>query len=339
MLHRLVIFILLATTNLAMAAATDDATAPILSPDIRTQGKPYPEYSVPIAEQMENASNPTKPLWPWSLPFLAQRVIDKGFKLPRPYGINLIYYHQIQAIDVSDLQVGFTDSSPYNDINFIDFGGAQIQNTTWQAKIDAWVLPFLDVFAIVGTVQGDGQVPISIANKDLYDFFIPGLCSGGSPPNFCNGYITGTAPAHYTGNNAGVGILLASGYKNFFFAMPISYVITDVNVSTTNITALNMTPRIGYNYSTTFSGKFGFYVGANYLDSRGTLTGSYILPMTGTQIGHDVTVRYQLREKPVDKWNTIFGMNWELSDLWSVVLEIGDSKNRTSETVNFGYRF
>lgn len=320
----------------SIGTAVESDLPPLLT---NTRGKPYPEYIPPTtAEKMEDETNPNKPLWPWSLPIWGQKVLDKGIQLPRPYGLGLVFYHQEQAINIHDLEVAFGNED-LRPIDFIDFGHTKVDNTTWQLKLDAWVLPFLNVFGIFGAIKGTGEVPISIASKDVYEYFIPGICSGGSPPNFCNGYISAVAPIDYHGNNVGIGILIAGAYKNFFFAMPATYVVTDINVSDTNITAVNVTPRIGYSIVTNFNGKFGPYIGANYLDAKGYLTGTYTLPLAGTPIGRDVEVRYKLRESPVDKWNFMFGMNWQLSDLWSIAAEVGISKNRTSQTFNFGYRF
>lgn len=276
--------------------------------------------------------------WPWALPFLAQKAVDTGHTLPRPYGLSLVYYYQDQAINISDLEVGFGDGDTLHPVTFIDFGGARIQNQTMQLKIDAWVLPFLNFFGITGIATGNGSIPISIQYKDLYDFFVPGLCSGGSPPAFCQGYITANAPAKFHGYDFGMGILLVAGYKDFFFAMPATYVVTDVNVSVTNITAINVTPRVGYNF-TTKHGKLGIYAGANYLDAKGTLEGTYVLPLAATAIGHDVTVRYKLRETPVDRWNGIAGANWEISPFWSISSDLSLSKNRESITFVFAKRF
>ncbi|WP_413288188.1 hypothetical protein [Bdellovibrio sp. HCB337] len=276
--------------------------------------------------------------WPWKLPFLAQKAVDTDHTLPRPYGLSWVYYYQDQAINVEDLQVAFDPSEPLRDITFIDFGGARVQNHTLQLKLDAWVLPFFNVFGILGGATGKGTIPISIKYKDLFDFFVPGACAGGSPPAFCEGYITAAAPADYNGYDFGVGFLLAAGYKDFFFAMPATYVVTDINVSTTNITAINVTPRLGYSLSTEY-GKLGLYLGANYLDARGVLTGTYLLPLSATAIGRDVSVQFKLRESPVALWNGIGGFNWEISPFWSITSELSLNKDRQSITFVFANRF
>ncbi|MNL28390.1 hypothetical protein D3C87_1500300 [compost metagenome] len=133
---------------------------------------------------------------------------------------------------------------------------------------------------------------------------------------------------------------MATAYNDWFFAAPFTYVITNINVSDDDIRATSFIPRVGYNLRTAKSGKFGFYLGANYLDTTVHLTGSYSLPLaTDPNVGQDVEVRYDLAQHPLDKWNTLLGINWELNETWSVILEAGFSTNKENQTVNFAYRF
>jgi hypothetical protein len=278
--------------------------------------------------------------WEWSLPIFAQRVLDKGFNLPRPYGISLIYGNLTQGFDIDHLKVAFSETADLKSVDFIDFHDTQVSNSTWQLKLDAWLFPFLNLFGIIGQIQGTGSVPLTMAYKDIYNFVLPGNpCSVASPPAFCEGYINANAPIKFNGYSVGLGIILAGGYQNWFFAMPVTYVESDVNVSDTNTHALNITPRLGYNVKTNFHGKFGFYLGVNYFDAAVTLSGTYTLPLSGTSIGHDVPVRYSLKENPMDHWNPVAGVNWELSEFWSIIGEIGHSQNRDTTTFNFAYRF
>ncbi|WP_413586758.1 hypothetical protein [Bdellovibrio sp. HCB274] len=292
------------------------------------RGKPYPEFHKDYP--------PNKEKWEWSLPFLAQKATDRGIHLPRPYGVSLILTTLSQGVELSDLHVAFDPNKPLRDIDFVSLDGSTVQNSTWQLKADAWVLPFFNVFGLIGTVQGTGSVNVGISAKEFFDDFDPAICAG--MPSFCQGYISAKAPMKYTGVNYGIGFLLAGGYHNFFFAMPVTYVVTDTNVSTSNSYSLNMIPRIGYNLQTPRSGKFGFYVGGNYLDSHADLTGTFSLPMASSPIGHDVNVQYSIHEHATDRWNGVVGTNWEISDLWSVVLELGYSENRTMQTIDFVYR-
>ncbi|WP_413557789.1 hypothetical protein [Bdellovibrio sp. HCB209] len=278
--------------------------------------------------------------WEWSLPVFAQRVIDKGFNLPRPYGVSLIYGQLTQGFNIDHLKVAFSENADLHSIDFINFQNTSVSNNTWQVKLDAWLFPFLNIFGIIGSVKGTGTVPLTMAYKDIYNFLLPGNpCSVASPPSYCEGYINANAPIDYHGYSVGIGMILAGGYQNIFFAMPVTYVESDVNVSDTNTHALNITPRIGYNIKSEKHGKFGVYLGVNYFQADVALTGTYTLPLSGTPVGRDVPIRYSLKENPIDHWNAVGGVNWELSEFWSIVMEIGHSHHRDTTTFNFAYRF
>jgi hypothetical protein len=336
MINKILIYILFVFLCLCAIAAHAETgeEGRVLEPGKDILGKPFPELNKEYKEEAQ------KKIWDHALPFLAQNVIDKGFTLPLPYGASLIYFHQNQGLSIDSLAVAFSDTAPMRDVGFIDFSGTKVDNTSWQGKFDAWILPFLNAFVTIGSIKGTGTVPISIAKSDLYNFFTPGLCPSGGGPGFCNGYISAVAPIDYNGYSYGVGLLVATAYEDWFFAAPFTYVITNINVSDDDIKAMSFIPRIGYNLRTPRSGKFGFYVGANYLDTKINLTGTYSLPLaTDPNIGQDVNVHYDLSQHPLDKWNTLVGINWELNDMWSLIVEAGFAPDKENQTMNFNYRF
>ena len=335
LIYIIILFMCLIASRGHAQQETSHEEGRVLEPGKDMFGKPFPEINKEYKEEAE------KTVWGHALPFLAQRVIDKGFTLPLPYGASLIFFHQNQGLSIDTLSVAFSDTAPLRDVGFIDFSGTKVDNTSWQGKFDAWILPFLNAFVTIGSVKGTGTVPISIAKSDLYNFFTPGLCpGGGGGPGFCNGYISAVAPIDYDGFSYGVGLLLATAFNDWFVAAPLTYVITNVNVSDDDVRAMSFIPRIGYNLRTPRSGKFGFYIGANYLDTEINLTGTYSLPLaTDPNIGQDVNVHYDLSQHPLDKWNTLVGINWELNNTWSIILEAGFAPEKENQTVNFNYRF
>ncbi|HWU43643.1 MAG TPA: hypothetical protein VN132_09405 [Bdellovibrio sp.] len=342
MKNRIKILFLILTLSSQLASALElDADLPsndqnqILSSKVIVpfdyKGQPYPEMFLKDREKSE------KRVWEWSLPFYAQQVIDKGFSLPRPYGLSLVFTHLNQAVRLHELELAFRPDQPLKPIKIVDLSGANADNVTWQAKIDSWIYPFLNAFALLGVVKGTGVVPIAVDAGAALESIAPGYCA--THPDQCDKVITASAPIKFNGVNFGLGVIVAAGIQNFFFAMPVTYVITETNVSTENVYSFNMIPRFGYNILSSKSGKFGVYLGANYLDSHASLEGTYSLPLSTTDIGHDVPVRYRIKETPVDFWNAVAGVNWELNERWSLVVELGFGTNREMQTMNFGWRF
>lgn len=107
--------------------------------------------------------------WGKALPFFAQDVINLGFDLPNPYGLAVIPGWIRQDLVLENLAISI-NNGPRQDIDFVDFGTPSVENTTVQFKADAWILPFMNVFATVGLIRGEGTIPITIEGDDLLGF-------------------------------------------------------------------------------------------------------------------------------------------------------------------------
>lgn len=137
-----------------------------------------------------------------ALPFLAREVLDLGFELPHPYGAQLIGYWQEQDLILENLSISI-NGGPVKEIDFVDFETPSVTNVTAQAKLDAWVFPFMNVFATIGKFEGDGTIPLVIEGRDLLDFLgIGGLSNGGIlEPELCGRTLTAIAQPQYNGRN------------------------------------------------------------------------------------------------------------------------------------------
>jgi lipid-binding SYLF domain-containing protein len=114
--------------------------------------------------------------WNRALPFLAQKVVDKGFTLPLPYGIGAIYAHAEQEQDLTSMKIGFGGSEkvPVEGIVLEDVIST---NNAWQFKADTWVLPFLNVFGTVGYIDGKGPLSVRLDGDTLLEDL--GISCGG----------------------------------------------------------------------------------------------------------------------------------------------------------------
>ncbi len=110
--------------------------------------------------------NGERVIWPYRLPFLAQQVVDLGFELPNPYGVAIIPARIRQDLILENFLIG-VNGPPDRELDFIDFGTPSVENNALQLKLDAWVLPFLNVFATVGVFDGDANIPLKFEGTDL----------------------------------------------------------------------------------------------------------------------------------------------------------------------------
>lgn len=286
-----------------------------------------------LGEPVVDESGDT-PIWGRRLPFLAQQVIELGFELPNPYGVAVIPAWIEQDLILDNLEIS-VDGGAQREIDFVDFGTPSVRNTTAQLKLDAWILPFLGLYATVGTLDGDGTIPVSISGADLF----PGLC--GITPNapICNDTLSAVAEPKYHGDNISLGMNLAMGWKEFFVTLPITYAWTDVNIIDTTVTALNISPRIGVTGEVGNNGMIAAFIGATYLDAEVDLSGQVSFDTPGGPSGDVTTIDYTIRQRNKDKWNYLLGFNWDINKSWSLTAEAGFGGSRSNFIGGATFRF
>lgn len=122
-------------------------------------------------------------------PIWGRKAVERGFDLPTPLGFNIGSFAANQDIHIANLGLGF--NAPAQPVSFIKFKGAQAKLVNFNARIDLWVLPFLNVYGMVGTGPGRTTVHIS------------------EPVQF-------TTTAEFSGTNLGLGFTGAFGIKRNF---------------------------------------------------------------------------------------------------------------------------
>jgi hypothetical protein len=258
-----------------------------------------------VDDQGEDASR----VWDRALPFFAQKVVDEGYDLPFPYGVGLIYANVDQEMFLDGLQVGINgaDQEPFD---FVEFQNASANNDTLQFKADAWLFPFMNIFGLVGKLEGKAPMDVILDGNGMLDQ-LGTDCSGIVSPPLC-GLLedkTFTLPieAPFSGKTYGVGTVLAGGWNNWFVALPISVTYADMDTTETDGTALTVTPRFGRVLNLGRKGNLALYAGGNYLEADFTVTGQVSTP-DGL-----LTIDYTIDQSNKDRWNALLGFNWDIN--------------------------
>ncbi len=273
-------------------------------------------------------------IWKQKLPFLAQKVVDLGFELPNPYGVALIPAIISQELILEDLLIG-VNGPPDREIDFVDFGTSSVENSALQLKLDAWVLPFLNVFTTVGVFDGDANIPLTFEGSDLF----PTVCEITPNAPVCLRTYSAVSKPQYEGTNVSLGMTVAMGWDRFFVALPMTYVWTDVDIINETVTALNITPRIGMTGDAGDRGTIAVFIGATYLRAEVDVTGQIDLETPGGPVGDTTTLSFRISQRNKDRWNGLLGFNWEMNKAWSVVAEAGFGGSRESFIAGVTYRF
>jgi len=247
-------------------------------------------------------------VWPYRLPFLGQAVVDQGYDLPLPYGFGVTAVTTTQDVGIQGLDIGF-NGAPLQPYEFVSFDNTKVDANSYQFKFDAWLFPFMNVFAMYGKVSGDVASDVALDGNTLLEQ-LGSDCSPLIPPLECllfrdQNFIL-PIRVNVDTTSYGFGTVLAGGWKGWFAVLPISSTYTKGRMSVTEGNSLTITPRIGRNFNIGNLGNMAVYAGGNRLDSDLTVTGVFDVPDVDLEIG------YKIDQQNIDRWNYVLGFNWNI---------------------------
>ena len=257
-----------------------------------------------------------------SLPFGKNLAV--GQELPLPIGVSGNVYYLEQNLISKSVSVDVpTLPLPGGPLQLPQGLPAQTTNlesraTSTTAKIDAWLLPFLNVYGVAGYVDGETNAE--------------GFSVGGLPPEVAS-LLPSSFSVAYSGPVYGGGATLAAGFGNYFASLDANYTESDLDIGDSTIEAFTVTPRIGINGSLgDLSGTL--YIGAQYQEIDENQNGTANFPIAGSQ----VPVGYSVVSEAEEEWNYLVGFNIKTGNNWNYGFEAGFSE-RKHVMATLNYRF
>jgi hypothetical protein len=265
-------------------------------------------------------------------PIWGRKAIERGFDLPTPLGFNVGWFGATQDIIISDLAIGF--NAPVEPAAFIKFEKAESKLTNTNVRADLWVLPFLNVYLMLGT--GTGETKVHIAE----------------PVQF-------TTTANFEGSNVGVGLTGVYGFSRYFVVADFNHqwafsslleAAVPVNVFSARLgrafrvgerkKRMKATAWVGTMFQNMQNGTVGsiklsdvappeslfdnyqtstWYQGLSPREK--TLVDNFVQRIQG---GLDTTVvNYSLNKKMADPWNMLLGGTFDIGTHWGLRAEVG----------------
>jgi hypothetical protein len=218
-----------------------------------------------------------------------------GEDLPLALGIGGTFYWQEQDYDLVEFSIDPLPIPPEA------LAGVAITNSMREinAKVDLWLLPFLNVFGILGKVDATTVVT-------------------GVP-------VIGDLEVEYDGVAYGGGFTLAGGAQRFFASMTTHFMWTDLSEEGSSVRAWLVTPKAGIH------GERGaIWGGALYQSVDEEHTGSIMVAFYG-ELMYDVVLRQKA------PWNYLVGGQINLAEHWDVTAE-GGFGNRKHAEFSLTYR-
>ena len=245
------------------------------------------------------------------LPFLQHLASEE--QIEKPYSINLVHIglnqaYQVDSIDIAvpQIQLGNIDAVTINsDTDSIGF------------RVNAWVLPFLRVFALASNVSGSTNIDLSSANLTGLPFQPPALKID----------LSGEA------YGAGFDLVCCSKDENWFVSLSYSYTVSSQSAEfDSEIKSTTIQPRVGIRYN---QKKGAIWLASFYLDSQQEHSGSLdfnnpLIPLipVSARISADSEFSYGL------------GSSYQINDRLTITAEyqfISDS--RDYKVISLGWSF
>ncbi len=265
----------------------------------------------------------TKPAHWSGLPLLADEATKRGHDLPLPIGVSL-FYNNIDADYVADndfqVQVdggllGFRGPNDYvvpaEDVSITG------SDRSVQLKIDAWILPFWNVYALLGYTEGRKDIRAKLDN-------VEGLpCD-----DACNGIVL-PIPIEYTAKNYGIGTVLAGKIDPIIGDTPVIVMavgaIVNANTDTTDsvIKTKLASIRVGQRYDIG-SDKLAWFLGFSHQSVNQNVTGDY--SFVGTDLAplmEEVKFDIDLAKKETKNMSVSINYDFGPRNEWNLYTEYG----------------
>ncbi|MFX1705451.1 hypothetical protein PV783_15910 [Chitinophaga sp. CC14] len=294
--------------------------------------------------------------YPYRFPILGSKMVEKGFSIQYPVGAMLNLMGGQQEVNITDLKVGFNDMEPVP-LDFIKFGDVKAHMQSVTTRLDLWVLPFVDLYGIIGLVQAKTNVNIN------------------APFQF-------SSEADFKGYTMGLGTTLAGGYHGIITITDVNYTWTHLDKLDDVVKTFMVTPRVGYNFQfrekpgksfAAWVGATGFFVNtgtsgsidlADLKPAMDPVQAQKIIDETEqwyqalprpqqvvvkriaeavlnkmNNLPDDITINYSLKKNPVSNWSMVIGAQYQFNKRWQVRTEAGFLGGRKSLLLSGNYRW
>jgi len=286
--------------------------------------------------------------WPYMFPFWGKDLASKGMKFPIPFGVGLTYLEAVQPIDVKNLQVAINDGEFVDMSRFVKFESLDSNVQGMNARLDLWILPFLNIYGLVNyLIETEGD---AILSK-------PFPLRAGS---------------EQTGYGGGFGVTGAFGFWGFFLTGDVNFTWNQLSNLESPVRTFVLAPRFGKRFPITKRVAISGWIGAMRQDVQADTSGSIKLReavgggneatvegqivnwynrlsaadrAAASGIGDrfptvngDPTIHYKLDKALANPWNGLIGMDVDLDRKFQIRTELGFF-GRTQMLVGINYRF
>ncbi len=330
-------------------------------PEFLNTGIPQP-WEMPLANnnQIKSRNEMVKPPHNSTsfLPLWGDEARARGYDLPEPFGININYMNIRQNIHVNSINfanLGWDNFRIPSGIFDIKTSKTREKSKTETLKLDAWILPFMDIYGIIGHTHGSSLSKVSVDSDPakFHDDFMQQIISQVIHGMNQQGTLKDLDfKLKFKGTTYGVGTVLVTGYDNVFGMLDMNYTQTHFDILDGNIDAFTLSPRVGYRftlpgipYLNNSQSTLNVWVGSMYQHVQQEFKGSLndlSMPANLQQLliiaNQNHNGRFDVKQSLDSPWNMLVGASYEVNRSFNINTEVGFSK-RNSVFVSAEYRF
>jgi hypothetical protein len=240
-----------------------------------------------LADSLKNAT------YPYLFPIWGEKVVRKGFNIPKSAGLSTQYVYQQSDIIINNLMVGFNNGEMHSLDQVIRFNNATATSNAVNIRPDLWVLPFLNVYLILAQSKSSTAIDASV--------WLPDDSTWKKITDF-------STQADFNGTTFGFGITPTVGIRGFFIAIDMNFSWTDIDALDEPAYIFILGPRLGKNI--TFKNRdrsLALWVGGFRVKmattTNGSLNASELFPIDQwqTRLGNGYT-KVDEHQQKVDNW-------------------------------------
>jgi len=280
--------------------------------------------------------------YPYILPIWGQKVTDRNIDLQLPFGVNVNYVYNQMSLELTEFSMNFYEGDNLDSIinpeslNFSEtIGTAQGVNV----RLDAWILPFLNVYGMYSRNNGSTKVA-----------FQPQVVTHGLGPNGNLKEIKtleepiDVAPVYFTSNTGGIGATAVYGWDNYFISFDGNMSWTTSDLLEETVTFFVGSGRVGRRINFRNGMKLAFYFGAMYRNfvNKEVNTGSLGVPELDEGMTKAVDALLKINQEQIDFWegmpDAAPGKDDKLKELNERKDNLDDAKDRIANTNAINYR-
>jgi hypothetical protein len=243
----------------------------------------------------------------------AKEAYECGYELPPPLGVCGNVFSQKMNFRVPKVTLGGHSGGLLDIGNLVRVGNVKIQETAATCRVDGWVFPFLNLYAVAGYVEGKADI-------ELRPGFLPILRSRG--PSY-------KLKLKYEGPTAGFGGTLAGGFKPFDSRPTLVFGLTDLNFTRTYLDFDRVVSYLPGVDVTVFSTRLGvrerILEHSPFGEVHASLWGGGMWQGVQEVMAGSVfhALNFRARAEAVNPWNTLVGGRLEIGKNAVVTVEVG----------------